>query len=462
MCVATSRISPLCLSLMSSLLLANLGGIVSADDSKPGAWSITLERITQIQSPRLDSPKVTTESGTLVLGNDSYELRMPKTTDAYATKTKTLVTLDHTKKEHVSMPMHALVWFYNSETIHRNALCHATEAAQLSLEEMEPCSRFELESLFGYMHPQANKLFDQKAVLIDKKQIEGKLHFESEGKLAVTFEPSMIQLDNQHSRMFRRFLAHMCRMHPEIRHAVGELSILPSSMSFRTREGTTHKTIEYRFTNFEYRNEELHFEIPNDYKPQASVPRIESILNKLEMTQVPSSVDIYNKAVSDIDQYLANHRLEDAVLAAYRYFVLTDSDQGLRDLLTRCGGVADRKVRHVVYALENPREIKDLKLQLDSEKNSMAYLLDYYLADVAMAQHRNQEPINESLMKALEQDPLLVGAYVDLWRRLLEDWDPYTAWRCVQAARRISPNHSDLIPVNKMEKMIELDSPDFF
>ena len=70
--------------------------------------------------------------------------------------------------------------------------------------------------------------------------------------------------------------------------------------------------------------------------------------------------------------------------------MVTDSDQGLRDLLTRCGGVADRKVRHVVYALENPREIKELKLQLDSEKDSIAYLLDYYLADVAMAQHRNQ------------------------------------------------------------------------
>ena len=46
--------------------------------------------------------------------------------------------------------------------------------------------------------------------------------------------------------------------------------------------------IEYRFTNFEYQNQEPHFEIPNGYKPQASVARIESILNKLKMIQVPT------------------------------------------------------------------------------------------------------------------------------------------------------------------------------
>lgn len=63
--------------------------------------------------------------------------------------------------------------------------------------------------------------------------------------------------------------------------------------------------IEYRFTNFEYQNQEPHFEIPNGYRPQASVARIESILNKLKMIQVPSGVETYNKAVSDIDQYLS-------------------------------------------------------------------------------------------------------------------------------------------------------------
>jgi hypothetical protein len=58
------------------------------------------------------------------------------------------------------MPMHALVWFLNSETVHRNALCHASEAAELSSAEMEPCSRFELESLFSFSYPQAIQLFD--------------------------------------------------------------------------------------------------------------------------------------------------------------------------------------------------------------------------------------------------------------------------------------------------------------
>jgi len=450
------------LSLLCSAALATFGQPVRADDTQQGTWSITLQRVTQIQSPRWDSPKILEETGTLLLGNDSYELRMPNSTDAYSSDTKTIVTLDPRKMEHVSMPVHALVWFYNSETEHRNALCHAMESAQLSLEEMEPCSRFEIESLFGYMHPEAAKVFDQQTVKIDKREVEGKLHFESDGKLAVTFQPSTNQLDKRHSHMFRRFLAHQCKMHPDIRHAVSDLAVLPVSMSFRTREGTTHKTIEYRFTNVAYLKENHHFEIPKEYSAKSNVPRIEVILSKLGSVQIPSRDEIYQKAVSQIDSYLASHRLEDAVLAANRYLILTDNDQGLRELLTRCGGVADRKIRQIVYGLASLREIKDIKLQIGSEKDSMAYLLDYYLADVAMAQHRNQEPIMESLLHALENDPLLVGAYIDLWRVLLQEWDPYTAWRCVQAARRISPLHSDLVPVNQLERRLELDSPDFF
>jgi hypothetical protein len=156
------------------------------------------------------------------------------------------------------------------------------------------------------------------------------------------------------------------------------------------------------------------------------------------------------------------HRTEEAVLAAYRFYLVTDNEKGLRDLLKRCGGMADRNVRQVVYDLANMRQIKKLKLSLESKDSPIAYLLNYYIADLAMAQHRNEEPIQEDLMKCLEKDELIIGAYIDLCRHYLQEWDAYTAWRCIEAARGISPRHSDLISVDQMERMIERDSPDFF
>jgi hypothetical protein len=190
--------------------------------------------------------------------------------------------------------------------------------------------------------------------------------------------------------------------------------------------------------------------------------RLEAVFERLEKSEIPSQQECFDQAVESVDRWIEQHRLEDAVLAAHRFYVVTDSDQGLRELLNRCGGMSDRNVRRLVYGLANLREIKELNERLESSGSEIAYLLDYYLADVSMAQHRNEESIDESLLSALEKDPFLVGAYVDLWRRHMQHWDPYTAWRCIKAARRIAPNHSDLLPVNQMEKLLEVDSPDFF
>jgi hypothetical protein len=44
----------------------------------------------------------------------------------------------------------------------------------------------------------------------------------------------------------------------------------------------------------------------------------------------------------------------------------------------------------------------------------------------------------------------------------LKEWDPYTAWRCLDAAKKISPHHTTLLHATKMERAIELENPDFF
>ncbi len=427
-----------------------------------GVWQIDFQRKSQMTNLYLETPKITEEKGVLFLGAQSYEYRLPNSTEAYSTQTKALVTLDHAEKVYAKMPMHALVWFYNSEIAHRNALCNAFEAAQLSAAEMEPCSRFELESLFSFTHPQVNQLFDGKSVKINHRKVEEKHLFDNEGKLAVSFEPSAHSLGRDHSRMFLRFLAHICQIHPDIRQKIVDLGVLPAEFSHRTRDGTTEMTVDYRFSNIQFLEAARSFEIPKDYSPRSTDKRLEAIFAKLETTSVPSQNELLVEAEKQIDGFLAMHRTEEAVLAAYRFYLVTDNEKGLRDLLKRCGGMADRNVRQVVYDLANMRQIKKLKLSLESKDSPIAYLLNYYIADLAMAQHRNEEPIQEDLMKCLEKDELIIGAYIDLCRHYLQEWDPYTAWRCIEAARGISPRHSDLISVDQMERMIERDSPDFF
>lgn len=446
----------------SGLMVSSSIQIAFSQQVGKGYWQADLERSIQITTPHRESPEISIEKGRLDLGTETYVLRLTNTTEAYSTTDQTLVSLDNIKKEHTRMPIHALLWFFNSETLHRNALCHAAESAELSLADMEPCSRFDLESLFGYSHPQAHQIFQGKTVAIEHKQEQNAHVFENDGKIAVRFEPTDISMNKEHTQMFQRFLCHICRMHPEIRRKIVSMGKFPKSIVYRTREGTSERTYEYRFSAPLYSNGHMSFEIPKDYSPHSPNRRLEAIFNKLKTIENPSSQKLFDQASEDIEKFMKKGQIEDAVLAAHRFYILTDNDQGLRDLLNRCGGMADRNIRRIVYGLSNIREIKQMKEELETESSPMAYLLDYYLADVAMAQHRNQEPIDECLLNSLEKDPLIVGAYIDLWRRNLQEWDPYTAWRCLEAARRIAPMHSDLIPVNQLEKMIRADSPDFF
>jgi hypothetical protein len=233
-------------------------------------------------------------------------------------------------------------------------------------------------------------------------------------------------------------------------------------MSYRTREGTTEVEVEYRFENIKKQRAPLSIDIPSDYTPQANDARLEKILSRLESRTIPTQEDLMSQAQGQIDRFLADGSTENAVLAAYRFYVITDSDQGLRELLARCGGLTDRYVRRLVYSLGDLREVGKLKEKLESKNSPIAYLLSYYLGDLALAQHRDDALIQENLIQCLEKDELIVGAYIDLSRRYMEEWDPYTAWRCIHAARRIAPNHSDLIPINILERAIERDSPDFF
>lgn len=431
-------------------------------ETQSGTWHLKFEKLTETTSPQFEKPQVSSDSVTLLIGPQSYEQRQQDTTTFYTKKSKTLVTLYHRAKEHIEMPVHALVWFLNSETVNRHASCNALESVNLSTADMEPCSRFELESLFGYSHPQAIQLFEGKGLDIVRKRDEGILRFVHDGKEFVTFHPATHQLGLDHKQMFRRFLAHQCQIHPEIRQDIFEQGNLPIQLTFRSREGASETTVTYKLENATFDAEEHVVHIPKDFIPQSKEKRLELIIGRAEKTSIPDVREIRKQSEEMIDKALASNRIEEAVLTAHRFYVVTDNPQVFRELLQRCGGLDDRQVRRMVYGLGNLREIKKSKEILESKQSKIAYLLDYYLADLALEEHRTDEPIKDSLLACLDSDPLIVGAYIDLWRVYLMEWDPYTAWRCVRVAQKLSPNHSNLLPLRSLEKSLEADSPDFF
>lgn len=430
-------------------------------DTDSGTWHLTFQLQTEETAPYLEKSTSKSETVTLLIGTQSYEFREPDTTTLYTTKSKTKVELYHRTKEHLEMPMHAVVWFLNSEMVNRHGLCRAEEAINLSTAE-STCSRFELESLFRLSHPQATQLFENQKTNIERNRVEGMLRFEHDGKEVVAFKGSEHELSYKHKQTFRRFLAHTCRIHPEIRQAIVSEGRVPMFLSFQSRDDREQTREIYRLESAMFDPAEHVVEIPSEYVPRVNDKQLEPILNRLQQFSIPDKLALRKQAEEMIDKALASHHVDEAVLAALRFLEITDNKDAYQQLLQRCGGLGNRDVRRMVYRLRDLQQIKEAKHTLESNQSKIAYLTNYYLADAAMMDRRYDEPIKENLLACLEADPLIVGAYVDLWRFYLIEWDPYTAWRCIRAAERIMPNHGVLIPLRNMEKQIEIDNPEFF
>jgi hypothetical protein len=447
-------------------VVAYATGNFLADSAIGQEESITLEipliRKIEIRDPGIDTPKITEEPVTLFLNPEGYELREPKGTRFYSAASKTLVSLEHDKNEHTQMSMHALVWFLNSEIVHRHAMCHALEAAGIEAAESENCTRFELESTLSYIHPQASKIFDDEEPKIEHSLTNGVHRFSHKDKEYVSVTLSPYALDAKQQASFRRFLTHQCQIHPKIRLKIIETGSIPAAFSFLNREGLRESTTTYTLEGRVSQCDQIRFAPPENYTAEVRVPRVETILANLQQTTIPSKEALLEESRTKVNAAVKANQTEVAVLEAQRYFAITDSDAGLRELLKLAGGMGDKEVRRMVYGLGSINEIKSAKKTLEAKKQKIAYILDYFLADLAMAQHRTDEPVLDNLFQCLEHDPLIVGAYVDLWRIYLNEWDPYTAWRCLDAAKKISPHHTTLLHATKMERAIELENPDFF
>jgi len=247
-------------------------------------WQLTFQRQTEETAPYLEKSTASSETVTLIIGTQSYEFREPDITTLYTTKRKTKVELYHGTKEHVEMPMHAVVWFLNSEMVNRHGLCRAEEAINLSTTE-STCSRFELESLFRLSHPQATQLFENQKTNIERNRVEGMLRFEHDGKEVVAFKGSPNELSDKHKQMFRRFLAHHFKIHPEIRQAIVSEGRVPMFLSFQSRDDREQTRETYQLESAMFEPAEHVVEIPPEYVPRVNDKQLEPILNRRSNSQ---------------------------------------------------------------------------------------------------------------------------------------------------------------------------------
>lgn len=433
-----------------------------AKDGDAQVWELSYERLIKRASASEVIDQERREDIVLYLSKDGFALVSAEQTDSYDASTKRVRQLNAKEKSFIDIPIHSRVWFNANELMHREALCNAFEASKVVAAGVEPCSKFELESLLSITLPERLHIFDGKTARIKRNENGSKLTFEYSGKEYVVMVPSSYKMTEEYQDSLRKFLILQCAIHPEIRQQLVEASYIPAELKFVTMDKGVETSVQYKLKEAHQVKKSDLFTIPKEFVAVSSDENLSSILLKLEKTQIPDVKLLMGDLEKTIDQEMKKGNVVDAVLAAQRYFVITDDSIGYRKALQRCGGFGDKQVGKVIYSLGNQNQLHELLHKVEISQSPYVSVVKYYMADLAMSEHLEEVDVKKMLVEALQSDPLLVGAYVDLSRVYQDEWDYYNAYRCIEAARKVTPRHSNLNAIKANEIRLERDFKDWF
>ncbi|HEY9712990.1 MAG TPA: hypothetical protein V6C72_05950, partial [Chroococcales cyanobacterium] len=97
--------------------------------------------------------------------------------------------------------------------------------------------------------------------------------------------------------------------------------------------------------------------------------------------------------------------------------------------------------------------------QIKKQAPLKGYVIEIFKGNVALHSNRKAD---EMFLKALSQNPLLTGTYVDLGTYYKSQKRVDLAWDCFDLARQICPDHPALGGVTQLEKMLVERHPEYF
>jgi tetratricopeptide (TPR) repeat protein len=359
-------------------------------------------------------------------------------------------------------PIHSIVLANANELIHRSALCNAYESMKVIAEGEEPCSRFDLETLFSISLPDRLHVFDSKPLNVSKVESGSNVAFHYEKKEYVSLMPSSHKLSSDYLDSFQKFLILQCAIHPEIRRQLLEAAVIPQSLSFSYVDNSGSTSVYYNLESAQQVSQRSQFEVPADYSTLESDESLRRILEELGKASLLGTNEMMKELEAELERDTQAGNVVEAVLVTQRYFLVTDDSIGYRKLLQRCGGLKDKGVRRVIYGLGTMDQLHDLMHKAEVSKSKYLGVVKYYMADLALGEHIEDFDAKSALLESLESDPFLVGAYVDLSRIYQTERDYYNAYRCLEAAKKINPTHSNLNAIKANELRLERDFKDWF
>jgi Flp pilus assembly protein TadD len=99
--------------------------------------------------------------------------------------------------------------------------------------------------------------------------------------------------------------------------------------------------------------------------------------------------------------------------------------------------------------------------ELRKQPGAAQYVLDVSQGNTLIYLHQGQNGADQ-LLEALAVNPYLLGAWHDLGAFYYQTFRTDKAWACWDAARKVNPQHPQLLPIRQMENRIRTYMPEFF
>jgi hypothetical protein len=361
--------------------------------------------------------------------------------------------LDLRKKTYQDHSLYYNIGFRVLEFYNRMHLGNAIRAAQIETPIMQPALVEHLFSLTG----------DNSQTVIDDTRQNGETVFLWQKHTLMTVSSKTEQLPPGHQAEYWRFMRYYAAGHPKIYTALGPVIGVPKKITLvRTDQTTETRTMSLTGiatpADANYSLDGFALSMP-DREPYTSL--------KLVAADAPVQAKARAaEALSDRDSALSQGRYLDALLANYEVFF---SIGGRDEAWLRASGdklKTDPRVIKFAGALakHEPAQLPAAADELSSlraETNVRPEIIGLFEGNVRL-EMRQVNQGEQLLLAAIKKNPYLTGAWHDLADYYYRSFRTPEAWSCMDAARRIAPDHPMLKPLNELEHTLRSKNPEFF
>ncbi len=302
---------------------------------------------------------------------------------------------------------------------------------------------------------------------INKSEGGNSIYYKWKDKDLFNFSKESFKVDSRYVQMFSMFIRYYFGGHPSILNELKGMSEIPSEIN-----GFNHGMFlkSYSLSLINYKTLSAN---PFSIEGLTSVGfeekdnRLFKLFNRLRNL---SNSDM-RKNLIDLSNYFDEQIKKKNYLEAFLSISEYQSQYGqlIPSSMSRAlkEGLEDESLKNLLVAIGNPKNkeeaikrVSDLKgfQKLTDKRKAMLFVFE---ANHQGSLGKHQEAIN-LFLKALNQNPFLAGAWKDLGDLFFKSYMPLESWRCWDVARKISPNHDLLKPIEAFEKNLASTHPEYF